>query len=76
MSDYQVTSGRIGNGKVYVDITDPIGQVTRRIADVAAATMEKAVREELIRLGWTPPPGPARSPDRHHLNLPNPNTGD
>lgn len=37
---------------------DYCGEMTRRVANVAALQMEAGIREQLIRLGWTPPPGP------------------
>lgn len=36
---------------------DTFGEVSWRVANVAAMQMDKGIREQLIRLGWTPPPG-------------------
>lgn len=44
------------NGKVEQLIEDPWGQITRRVANVAAMQMEEGIVAELISLGWTPPP--------------------
>lgn len=43
-------------GKVIQDI-DYLGQLTRRVIDVATKQWDEAVRAELIAQGWTPPPG-------------------
>lgn len=44
------------NGVVEQHIEDPMGQITRRVANVAAMQMEEGIAAELISLGWTPPP--------------------
>ena len=35
--------------------TDIMGELTTRFINVRAAATEKAVRDKLIELGWTPP---------------------
>ncbi|HHA2942815.1 hypothetical protein [Stenotrophomonas maltophilia] len=44
-----------------VQTLDVFGHASRRVADVAAMQMDQAIRDQLIRLGWTPPAdgGPA-----------------
>lgn len=44
------------NGKVIQELEDPMGNMTRRVADVAAMQMEQGIVAELTTLGWTPPP--------------------
>lgn len=39
-----------------VQTLDTFGEVSRRVANVAAMQMDRGIREQLIRLGWTPPP--------------------
>lgn len=50
----QVSTSR-QDGRVVQDI-DMMGQLTRRVVDVAAQQWDEAVRAELIAQGWTPPP--------------------
>lgn len=50
----QVNTFRHG-GHVVQDI-DMMGQLTRRVIDVATEQWNEAVRAELIAQGWTPPP--------------------
>jgi hypothetical protein len=38
-----------------IQTIDMAGELSRRVANVAAAQMETAFREQLMRLGWTPP---------------------
>ncbi|KAK6697485.1 hypothetical protein SNK04_014057 [Fusarium graminearum] len=38
-----------------IQTLDVFGEVTKRVANVAAMQMEDGIREQLIRLGWTPP---------------------
>lgn len=38
-----------------VQTLDVFGHASRRVADVAAMQMDQGIREQLIRLGWTPP---------------------
>lgn len=40
----------------FFETTSIFGEVTKRFTDVRTAQYEKAVREKLISLGWTPPP--------------------
>lgn len=35
---------------------DPVSTFTARLVDVAALQLENAIRTQLVRLGWTPPP--------------------
>lgn len=44
-----------------VQTVDVFGHASRSVADVAAMQMDQGIREQLIRLGWTPPAdgGPA-----------------
>ncbi|HED4877229.1 TPA: hypothetical protein R4K21_003047 [Stenotrophomonas maltophilia] len=44
-----------------VQTLDVFGEASRRVANVAAMQMDQGIREQLIRLGWTPPAdgGPA-----------------
>ena len=54
MMEYKI--GTVGlDGKVTTQIEDPMGNITRRVADVAAAQADKAIAAELIALGWLPP---------------------
>lgn len=43
------------HGKVIQELTDPLGEITRRVADVMAAQADSAFAAELIALGWQPP---------------------
>lgn len=38
-----------------VQTLDVFGHASRRVANVAAMQMDQGIREQLIRLGWTPP---------------------
>ncbi|HEL5316855.1 TPA: hypothetical protein UOJ24_001073 [Stenotrophomonas maltophilia] len=38
-----------------VQTLDCFGEVSRRVANVALMQMDQGIREQLIRLGWTPP---------------------
>lgn len=38
-----------------VQTLDSFGEVSRRVANVALMQMDQGIREQLIRLGWTPP---------------------
>lgn len=38
-----------------VQTLDCLGEVSRRVANVALMQMDQGIREQLIRLGWTPP---------------------
>lgn len=40
-----------------IQTVDIFGEASRRVANVAVLQMDAGVREQLIRLGWTPPPG-------------------
>ena len=51
----EVRTGELADGRIFQEIEDIYGQVTRRIADIAALQMDAAVRARLIELGWTPP---------------------
>lgn len=53
-----------GAGVVSEEITDPIGDIVRRFYDLRAATLEGAMRDELIKLGWSPP-----SPDGAEMEV-------
>jgi hypothetical protein len=43
-------------GHVVAQQLDVLGEISVRFIDVANAQFERAIRAELIRLGWTPPP--------------------
>lgn len=51
-----VKTDLLDDGRV-VQTRDVMGEISMTLADVASAQMEAAVREQLIRLGWTPPGG-------------------
>ena len=51
---YKVRTGH-ELGRVVQEIEDPMGNITRRVANLAAMQMEQAIVAELISLGWTPP---------------------
>lgn len=38
-----------------VQTLDVFGHASRRVANVGAMQMDQGIREQLIRLGWTPP---------------------
>ena len=51
----EVRTGELADGRVFQEIEDIHGQITRKVADVAALQLDEAVREKLISLGWMPP---------------------
>lgn len=51
-----VKTDLLDDGRV-VQTRDVMGETAFCLADVAAAQMDRAIREQLIRLGWTPPSG-------------------
>lgn len=53
--EYAVRTWLTDDFKVIQEVGDPTGEMTRRVANVAAAQADAKFREGLIALGWAPP---------------------
>ena len=66
--NYTVKTWVNGEGKIYQAWVDPTGcSRYQSVTDVATAALDAAIRLELIRLGWTPPPQEAQASSKPEL---------
>lgn len=60
MMTLDVRTNAYPRGVIVSDLIEDVGTMAQRVRRTVIDTQERQIRDALIQLGWTPPPGSAQ----------------